>query len=1028
MRVIVALVMAIINCITVCYVDTSNPIVTLMLDYLKKISATCGLGAASTDFISSLIKKSQEMYSGLKEEQVKACIDSFSFNGFPLQEKHKTMLLKLASIILKSPDQFFLCLKDEEHRKILLSQFPNFELSDVSLLCDILPSFLEELYEKYSPNLRADYSLSIKKSRGHDNNLKKELSAFKISLLRAWIVENEDEKIGDLIRNYEFDPCFSSSSISFIKDEIIFDTFSYFLKYNYIDQLREKLKQYNNDIKIRTNNKERYEFEYNSLISTDKSYIELTRGLRLALESHRDKLPHKPIYNKLYTWIRTAVDNDSFQNCFFLTGYFGSGKTRLSLELAKSYFTDRVIFKYIGVNSIHSKEDLVTQISDAYSRFCRFQECINISQSDKDGKLVIILDDIHLMTTKDNTRFSDIVSVVEQFSYNSVKWMLIIQTDYLNAWEKTNSYFTEKHAFRLTRGMEYSSISENWLDLNKRYKSHRVVEQILGCSLNNWGWKKTVENTCYYGPLLACVLVASKKRHPTMRTSLHEFPFIDFCEKYKAVLTGDNLTINKYMQHFARSCWANRSLRIQERSQIDEENACIHLTNCGLMHRDEIHNDLLWGIPDMVWADESSDLSEAIQAITSAIERNQLRTIYNNIVENNYVALVILITFCKKFKKQNRIERIKSEIKQYSESNLFKLYSLYDAEGRNYAVKKIVESFRLVDIPQTFEDVLLSCHLGGLSYDTLVMIVTAISGYLPNIEIAKVRRLSIQIAGIIQANSIVYTDEQILGLLDILRQFEEKLINYFYDTCATTESKAKEKMLLGIFESIGRSLAHGAVNRIFLAEGDKPKYKKKKLKQLLKKTAEGYDGTIVNPCSPLNGEKAPNSIWDFYIEYLCDEIINHEGRDAFIFFDQVFDDDNPHWYDFSQEPSIVRQRRNQLYTLSLGYFFRNYRDINHFDISRKAQEGYIDEYIKIVNSLSSTDEYSHKRLALFMMVHTGPKQYQYNCIRRDDFEPVVKRMLNDNTMFSLLHESTARKFIKTNYGHFLSTSNPFSEK
>ena len=1002
MNLILALAAAILNCITVITFDPWSPSVKLVMECLKRLSAACGLGASISNLVQSLTKKSNEMYAGLKDDQVEKCIDIVSQNN-----EQKTMLLQLVKVILASPETFFLCLKSEEYRKDLICRLPKYKPSDVSELCDILPTLLKYLFEQNSGDIAVNYSDTINILELQEQ----EFIQFQYSLLRAWTVNDECETIESLRNSYLYDTHFGSSFIDYVKDDSVFKAFSDFLDFNYIDNTKELLTKYNERIQRKSKNKRKLQFEFDSIFDDYSNYIELNRHLQDALKRHKNKLPQKTEFEKLYFALCREIERSSFQNCFLVTGYYGSGKTRLSLELAHSHSADGVVFKYINTNNITNRADLNKAISVAYNHFNRFQSAsIKLEKTNNKGKLVIIVDDIQSLVTRIGISFNDLTSVINQFSDNRVKWILLLQTDYLRKWEKTLAVFSEKHYFIFPSEVSDSVFLGKWLDLPRRNKTNQVVEQVLNghCLQIDWIWKNKVENTCFYGPLMASVLVACKnqaiaKAASNKPTGIRPYrsQFLDFCQKYLEVLSGDNFVIEDHLRHFVPSCWANKSLQILP--DDNDRHKCIDLTSCGLARIDEVNHDMFWGIPDMVWAYKSKE--NAKEDIINALNNNTaIRTLSNISGSCDYVMQVILIVFLQYYTATDRTQIIKNELKQYEESFLFRLFSQYDTIERNKTIEVILENFTPEKQYQVFEDIIFVCHLGGLPYKLLKKTIDLVANHLVTMGAKMDRSFLSHFGKTIQANSESYSEDQIIALVEDLHLFGNSLVNCLCDS-SSCNTKEVEKELLEFFELIGRSLARNAYNHASHSEGNIGK----KVKQLLNTSANRFDTAVDHDDSQLGNARIPNSIWDYYIEYLCDEIISHEGDNSF----QVFEELN--WYDYNMEPTHARKRRNQLYTLSVGYFYRDNSNLGYFGFSPTKQKEYIEEYNKRIQFLSASDMFGQKRLAIYMMVHAGQKLSKYQSKKNESYESFLKEMLRDKDTKILMQERSVREFINTNY-------------
>ena len=237
--------------------------------------------------------------------------------------------------------------------------------------------------------------------------------------------------------------------------------------------------------------------------------------------------------------IRRKLNNPFYMNCMFISGYYGSGKTRLIIEAAKSFWKDssspnKSVFVFVKPNypadieaSIHSS------FVNLLDMTLTLKECLDIFAYHY--TLIIVLDDIHEYF-QNNVTIKRIFDIIDKFSRPYIKWILLTQTGYGKDPEDLYSDIYSKYSHKWNSHLSDSLVGP-WFQLDNWYRKkdipQRIIKEMGGFASTEWIWKNSVYSTNYYNPLLANVLIShALKKNDWSILSYNNFLFPEFCNRY----------------------------------------------------------------------------------------------------------------------------------------------------------------------------------------------------------------------------------------------------------------------------------------------------------------------------------------------------------------------------------------------------------------------------------------------------------------------------------------------------------------
>lgn len=113
------------------------------------------------------------------------------------------------------------------------------------------------------------------------------------------------------------------------------------------------------------------------------------------------------------------------------------------------------------------------------------------------------------------------------------------------------------------------------------------------------------------------------------------------------------------------------------------------------------------------------------------------------------------------------------------------------------------------------------------------------------------------------------------------------------------------------------------------------------------------------------------------------------------------------WYHFKNKLRWNEQRRNILLTLSLAYVFRETDD-----------EEYGEWYVSFVEKLSTHTSCTYRKLALYLVAHSGLKDNSYAIQKNSRLGSVAKELYTHPDLHNECTRGSLKRFYRQNFPEF----------
>lgn len=173
----------------------------------------------------------------------------------------------------------------------------------------------------------------------------------------------------------------------YLQDRPLFGELENYVYDNWIDRLLKDFKPDNNTFRLL----KRFIDEIGSYESMSK----ITSSIKKKIESALDS---KTLHAKYRFPIKDKLDSPHYNNCMFISGYLGSGKTRLAIEVAQ-YMLQLRLEAFTPVFLIvrpSVPDNLNMSLDDAFSELLGSKNTLSeYLDAFANCTLVIVLDDVH---------------------------------------------------------------------------------------------------------------------------------------------------------------------------------------------------------------------------------------------------------------------------------------------------------------------------------------------------------------------------------------------------------------------------------------------------------------------------------------------------------------------------------------------------------------------------------------------------------------------------------------------------------
>lgn len=753
-------------------------------------------------------------------------------------------------------------------------------------------------------------------------------------------------------------------------DILLFNEFDKFIRKDW----RKELLAY-----IETSGSKSLANELNRIIySTDRDEVAFHK-VRTFINNLQPESNHE--VKEFIKTLQKKLQHFAFENCMFIAGYYGSGKTRLSLELARRSIDkcskDKTTSTYLFVSSNCDKNlqsCIIEEFCSLFGSKHSITEYLNsFSQS---NQIIIVLDDVHKYIQKGFT-LKKIFEMILYYSRSYVKWIILLQPGYNLDPDKTYKQYYEKCGYIWSHSFQKYLIGQ-WFQLDDWNKDKdttgKIIQKFSSADLKKWKWKEQVVSTNYYNPLFANVLLSFDclKTDPQSVFLKNDLLFPSFCSMYYRILSSDEPSIDKATGELADVFLDtyNLSFKIKGLDAQITEAMCEELVNHGLLLRirkDYIKYAMYTGIPSMVWS--------YLMAI-SARERwlnddNQLMDTHipnydngNKEIIHNVICMIIL--FVEKDVSINKdIHSIRKlwqtlwamECEEAILESGFKSRS----SVRNDLINWVIDRHCILE--HNFERFLRLCALGEIHASILYKVIDFC---------IKVFNKEINTYG----NLFVYM---------LRKNFESMKWKEILDVLPHLKEMQNFNIAKSIVDNIGNEIASCVVKKSE-AQGNLSAAISASLK------AMKGDNNRQN-----RFERFPSNIYDYFSEYFCDAVIALHGSEGYKKL-------NAHnWYTFDNNLEWYQKRRNQALTLALSYTYRNSRNIE-----------YVKWYEDFVEDLSKGG-YPERKFALYLIKHSSQKEQNYRIDPTCKLGTTALRLYDQSSPKDIFKEKSIRAFYKRNF-------------
>lgn len=707
------------------------------------------------------------------------------------------------------------------------------------------------------------------------------------------------------------------------------------------------------------------------------------------LINHLIQAADDPTYNeKRLNAIIQHLSRTHFENCMMISAYYGSGKTRLSIELARQSvnWNKKIVadsdlhpmFLLVNCGNAENLEQNIQQeLGDLFDSTHSIDEYLNCLP--EKTMLTIVLDDIHKLLQSGKT-CQDIFTIINRYSRINVKWIMMIQPGYSKQYDILDFSQNERYGYEFRT--ELKNYQKNfWFQLDDWNKDIEIVqvmiEQVPAIDFSQWKWWSKVSAATFFNPLFANVLILYYELFPGDRYSLEaDLCFPRFCLYYYEVLKNESTSVNQSTIILANYFLESYSLLFMNRENkaIVEQDKCNELINHGLLYQIQSRYDRYpkyCGTPDIVWY---------FQMAVSAKEQwvNDNNTLKESIRDNrnekngqlfDCIMSMLIIMLMETALEESNLTVIEPLWETLLELNFEQplLESGFKLD-RNLRVLLVEFLMKHEDILyQNYEVFLRICALGELSGDLLEqVIIVSLKNYRDQVK-ANVRTF----VYMLQRCYIGLEWEQILKIFSILNPINELGLD-----------KAT-------IEKIGCNLAKSIV----VQATEKNELDKAIEKALYVIEEDRKLGEIK--------EKCPSNLCDYFSQYFCNEVIVSQSVNAFEKLQRV------NWYHFKNKLRWNEQRRNILLTLSLAYVFRETDD-----------EEYSEWYVSFVEKLSTHTSCTYRKLALYLVAHSGLKDNSYAIQKNSRLGSVAKELYTHPDLHNECTRGSLKRFYRQNFPEF----------
>lgn len=764
-----------------------------------------------------------------------------------------------------------------------------------------------------------------------------------------------------------------SSSLAFetqeyLRDRPLFGELENFVYDNWVDRLLKGFKPDENTFRLLKG--------FLDEAGVYKSNAKITSFLKIKVES---ALNSKTLHAKYRFIIKDNLDSLYYNNCMFISGYFGSGKTRLAIEAAQYMWQLRheafppvflIVRPAVPDNLNMSLIDAFFELFGSKNTLSEYLDAF------ANHTLVIVLDDVHEYFQA-GIVMKDLRDLIKVNSRPYVKWMIMMQTGAgTDSNSLYNSYFTH-YAHKWSRNLSDFLIGP-WFKLDDWYRKQdlpaRILQKQLFVPPHEWIWKESVSTTIYYNPLLINVLLTYEQNNKGQSIfTYNNFLFPTFCKTFFHLLSLDDLSVKRDAESIAKHLRVAHSLLFQSVDCIGYPQIKV-LIDRGLLLDTNAFPSVYKSVPDIVWY----YLISAVMNAELPLSGHNVRTI------------------------------IETEYWENNPEDFNNILSIWVLSGER-------TSDDMISIWRTLFD----CHFEQVALDSGFKCDPFLRNELIRIALAHPRALRLHFSLLMH----------LCALGQIERKLFHKLITVCIEKCADQLKNNTELfayMLLQNYqnmswENVLETLSYLAPILKIEADVDFICRLGRDVGRIVAQKAamdNQIDDAIRNACeacdSDVSNEKYfppdgqyhsfPVDLFDGFCSDFCNTIIQKNNIEGYEKLDAA------KWYTYKGRPEPNQYRRNLALTFALAHEYR-------YQIQAcRYEDDYVHWYkYTLVKPLSEGDV-AHKTFALYLIIHTELRENHYKLEEGGILWNIADRFRSDHSMRNVLEGKTPKTFYKYNFG------------
>lgn len=755
----------------------------------------------------------------------------------------------------------------------------------------------------------------------------------------------------------------------YLQDPLLFAELKNFVYDNWSHRLLANLNLDNNAYKLLK--------QFIDEIGNYESMAKITSSLKIKVESALDS---RTLQAKYRFPIKDKLDSPHYNNCMFISGYFGSGKTRLAIEAAQYMwkFRHEAFTPVFLIVRPSVPGNLNMSLVNAFSELLGSENTLSeYLDAFANHTLVIVLDDVHEYF-QSGIVMKDLRDLITKHSRPYVKWMIMMQTGAgTDSNSLYNNYFTH-YAYKWSRNLSDFLIGQ-WFQLDDWYRKQDLPAHILQKQMfvptHDWIWKESVSSTVYYNPLLINVLLVYEQNNEGQSIfTYNNFLFPTFCNTFFQLLSLDDPSVKRDAESIAKHLQAVNSLFFHSVDGIGYPQIKV-LIERGLLMDTNKFPAVYKSTPDIVWYYLISEVMNAEFPLNGQNVRTLLKTVYwkNNPSDFN---------------------------------NILSIWVLSGERSSN----------DMIHIWKTLFD----CHFEQVALDSGVKCDPLLRNELIYIALKHTKALRQHFSLFMQLCALGQIEIKLFhNLIDIcIRQCADQLKNnteLFAYMLLRNYQHMSWKNVLETLSYLAPILKIGAnveflcrlgrdVGRIVAQKADMDN----QMDDAIRDAYVACNNSVSNEIyDPADGQyhSFPVDLFDGFCADFCNTIIqkyNIEGYEKF---------DAAGWYTYVRRPQPNQYRRNLAITFALAHVYRHKIQADQ----GKDDDDYVHWYkFKLVKSLSEGDV-AHKTFALYLIIHTELRENKYRIEKGGFLWNIANEFRRDQSMRNVLEGNTCRVFYKYNF-------------